>query len=710
MRSTIKRSAGACAAAFMLHILFWAAPPAPASGLLDLSIEDLAGLTVTSVSKQAEPLSKAAAAIHVVTAADIRRAGVANLAEALQLVPGVFVARQNSSTWVVTARGFNSPLADKLEVLLDGRRLYSPLFSGVYWDQQDTLLEDIERIEVIRGPGASLWGTNAVNGVINIITRSGAETQGSMARLSAGTEQRYRLGLRQGFPTTNGGWRLWASGFGHAAFAAPATTSDEDDDAAGDDDWWHRRVGLRADWGPWDLDLGLYEGLIHAGTGDLETAGGHLRILRALGKDRATPGHWQVYFDQNRRAVDQGFGELRRAVDAELQLPGLRFGHWSLLAGVGANYSHDQLRASETLSFDPPSRGLASFNAFGQAILDRGTGWRLILGSKLEQHEFIGLSIQPSIRASRAFGDHGTLWAAISRALRAPNRLDRDSRRERAGAMGNPEDAATDISGDADPSVQPAQGYSAEQCIEDGQPAFVCESVYGTAYPDGVPTNEAECREAGRPGIYCEILFSEAPQPLVGNPHFRAEELLALELGARGRLAEDLAWDLALFYNRYDELRSVDRSEQTESRISNDIEGDSYGAELELNWTPRADFRVELGYSWLRLDLQGNTEHAAIDARARSEQDPEHLSYLRVLWQLGSIRLHGALRHVSPLRNLAVATYTELDLTVAWVAASGFEARLVGTGLLSDSHHEYGGPGSRPRDRGLRLDLIWKPG
>jgi iron complex outermembrane receptor protein len=186
-------------------------PPGKPRDLTALSLEELMNIEVTSVSKKEQKLSQAAAAVYVITQEDIRRSGATSIAEALRMAPGVQVARMNGSKWAISARGFNGRFANKLLVLIDGRSVYTPLFSGVYWDVQDTLLEDIDRIEVIRGPGATMWGANAVNGVINIITKAASQTQGGLVSAGGGTEERGFGGLRYGGPLgPNSHYRLYA--------------------------------------------------------------------------------------------------------------------------------------------------------------------------------------------------------------------------------------------------------------------------------------------------------------------------------------------------------------------------------------------------------------------------------------------------------------------------------------------------------------------
>src|SRR5881392_3479595 len=285
--------------------------------LADLSIEELGNIQITSVSKHTERLSDAPAAIFVITGDDIRRSGATRLPEALRLAPNLEVARVSASSYAISARGFNNTVANKLLVLIDGRTVYTPLFSGVFWDAQDTLLEDVDRIEVISGPGTTLWGANAVNGVINVITRRAAETQGALLVAGAGN-------LERGAAARQGG-KLGADG----AFRVYGKISDRDQTSRADgtsahDSWDSGQVGFRADWGTaagaFTLQGDAYRGTIdQAAAGDIRISGGNLlgRWARQLsGGDRVQA---QAYFDNTGREIPGTFEERLNIFDVEFQ-------------------------------------------------------------------------------------------------------------------------------------------------------------------------------------------------------------------------------------------------------------------------------------------------------------------------------------------------------------------------------------------------------
>jgi len=399
-----------------------------ASELKKLSIEELMEIDVTSVSRRSERVSGAAAAITVVTAEEIRRSGVTNLPEALRLVDALHVARFNSGTWAISGRGFNIGTANKLLVLIDGRSIYTPLFAGVFWDVQDLLLEDIDRIEVIRGPGAALWGANAVNGVINIITKSAKEVQGGLAKLGAGTEDR-TVAFRYGGAL---GDRSWYRTYGKyrsidaLAFAAGGSAEDPLRTQQGG----FRVDGERAERDSYTLQGDVYR----AASGlfrheDSRMNGGNLLGRWSRRFSESSRLDVRAYWDRTFRRVPGQFEEHRDTWDLDL-LHALPLGRrHEVVWGLGYRVSSDEVENTPLIVWDPDHRAQELFSAFGQdeiaLVPDR---WRLTIGTKLEVHEYTDLEVQPSLRLAWTPNDHLTLWAAVSRAVRAPTRIDEDSR------------------------------------------------------------------------------------------------------------------------------------------------------------------------------------------------------------------------------------------------------------------------------------------
>lgn len=408
--------------------------------LADLSIEELANIPVMSVSKRPERLQDAAAAVFVITAEDIRRSGAATLPEVLRLAPNLHVARLNGYAYSISARGMNqsgNSLSNKLLVLIDGRSVYTPLFSGVFWDAQEVLLEDVERIEVVSGPGGVLWGLNTVNGVINITTRSARDTQGGLAVLQAatdGTTASYRHG-----GTTAGGiaWRAFGK-----------TTLREDSELASgapvNDAYRRSLVGVRADWER-GLDRFSLIGNAYRGRFD-QPAPGEIAapgVPTALGRVRSDgvnlSARWeraleggaslmaQAYFDHTLRRADPLFGERLYTTDLEFQHTLAPAGRHQFIWGAHYRHSRDRVDNSDVIAFLPARTTQQWASLFVQDEVSLHQDWYLTLGSRVEYNEYTGVELLPSTRLSWRLSPQHALWAAASRTVRAPSRLDVDA-------------------------------------------------------------------------------------------------------------------------------------------------------------------------------------------------------------------------------------------------------------------------------------------
>jgi iron complex outermembrane receptor protein len=417
------------AALFLLARGAWGQEALPASELRRLSIEELMEIDVTSVSKRSEPVFRAAAAIAVITREDILRSGVTSLPEALRLANSLHVARFNSGTWAISGRGFNINTANKLLVLIDGRSVYTPLFSGVFWDVQDVLLEDVERIEVIHGPGAALWGANAVNAVINVITRSAKDTQGSLVSASAGTEDRGIGAVRHGGRLGEKAWYRAYGKYRYLDSLALATGGSAEDPLC------MAQGGFRVDGDASDRDAftlqgDAYSGLAgSSGRSDSDLEGGNLlgRWSRRFSEESNL--ELQVYWDRTYRRVPGQFEEHRDTWDVDFQHR-LPFGRrHDVVWGGGYRVSSDDVESTPLVAWIPGEDTQELFNVFVQdevtLVEDR---LRLTLGSKFEVNESTGLEVQPSLRLAWTPDDRHTLWGAVSRAVRTPTRIDEDSR------------------------------------------------------------------------------------------------------------------------------------------------------------------------------------------------------------------------------------------------------------------------------------------
>jgi iron complex outermembrane receptor protein len=626
-------------------------PPRDEVDLTELSLKELMDIEVVSVSKRAEPISAAAAAVYVLTREDLRRSGATSIAEALRLVPGVEVARIDANKWAVSARGFNGRFANKLLVLIDGRSVYTPLFSGVFWEVQDTLLEDVDRIEVIRGPGATLWGANAVNGVINIITRSAWDTTGSLVTAGAGSEERGFLGVRHGGLLGNSAaYRVYGKGFERDGGVDPAGGN-------GADDWSMIRGGFRVDRklaavGGLTLQGEVYDGEVGetltlasravprpvTADSDSQISGGDLlaRWQRQLAADSDLAV--QLYYDRTVREAEI-LDEDRDTFDVEVQHGFAPSPRHRVLWGLGYRRTADDIRSSDIVSFQPARRtdDLASAFVQDEFSLRPDRLW-LILGSKFEHNDYSGFEFQPNVRALWRPRQRHTLWAAVSRAVRTPSRAEHDFR-------------------------------------------FIAQVLPAGALFPGSPT---------------------AVATIFGDRGFDSEDLLAYELGYRAGVAPGLFLDLATFYNRYDHLRTTRTGApflQTApppphlvipTRISNDLEGETYGAELAADWRLSPGWRLSAAYSWLEIQLRNRLNPADPTVRNDERASPRQQASLRSAVDLpGAVELDLTARYVGPLPSLGVKSYTGLDLRLGWKPRPRLEVSLVGQNLLDGEHLEF---------------------
>ena len=391
-----------------------------------LSIEELLDIDVTT-GRRPDSIRHAAAAVQVLTREDLHRAGVRYLAEALRLADAFYVGRFDNRTWVVNTRGLNINGANKLQVMIDGRTVYSALFSGIFWDAQNLLIDDIERIEIIRGPGASLWGANAVHGIVNVVTQRASDTQGTMLTLGSGNEERAiaeaRYGGRAG---TSGAYRVYA------------TYAYRDDQVlhgggSAHDPIRHGQMGGRYDWKPGQTTDATLQGDAYIGrlgrinSTDTAISGGN--VLARWGR-QDTHGRTQVtaFFDRVERRVPNQFGELRHTFDVDAQQTLAVRDRHSLVWGGGYRASRDETDETPVLFFEPRNRTTHLFNLFAQDEIRLGrAGWFATVGTKLEHNSYSGWELQPTGRV-RLTKPHTTVWGAVSRAVRMPTRFDSDIR------------------------------------------------------------------------------------------------------------------------------------------------------------------------------------------------------------------------------------------------------------------------------------------
>ena len=607
--------------------------------LASLPIEELMKIEVTTGARHPETLSSSPAAITVITQDDIRRSGVMTIPEALRLAPGMEVARLDASQWAISSRGFNDVFANKLLVLQDGRSIYTPLFSGVFWDVQGALLEDIERIEIIRGPGATLWGANAVNGVINIITKSAKETQGTLISAGAGSENRGLAEVRYGDKIGE-----------NVYFRVYGTYYNRDDSELvigpeADDSWQIGRFGFRLDWDvvP-NQDLITLQGDAYRGAlnqvfetfdptsaptltrtvhDDITVDGGHLlgrwSHIFAPGSDLSL----QMYYDRTERNTVI-FKEKRDTFDLDFQHRFILMERNEVVWGAGYRVTSDHVGNSPTISLDPNHRTIHLFSTFVQdeitLVPDR---LRLMLGSKFEHNDFTGFEIQPGARILWTPHEQHTIWASVSRAVRTPSRAEDDVILNRA--------------------VQVAPGF------------FV-------------------------------------PTTIRGSRGFDSEKLLAYELGYRAQLDPRISVDVAAFYNDYDQLRSLeqDPAAPTQFQLSNKLYGETCGIEAAATLKLTDWWRLKPAYTLLEMDLHkrsGSTDVTSVQDEGKS---PQQQFMLRSQMDLPhNISFDCTLRYVDSLPALAISSYLALDVRLGWKPTKNLEVAVGGQNLLQDHHAEF---------------------
>jgi iron complex outermembrane receptor protein len=413
-------------AAFMLSAgpMVTVALSAPIDELKRMSLEQLLQVEVTLASRSGQPASEAAAAIQVITGEEIRRSGARSIPEALRLATNLEVARSGSRSWAISARGFNAPFSNKLLVLIDGRSVYTPLFSGVFWDMQDTLLEDVERIEVISGPGATLWGANAVNGIINIVTKNAHDTRGMLATVSAGNEERAHASIRFGDTAgVDGSYRIYAKYFSR-------DDSELADRSDAQDAWRSAQVGFRFDRGGEDRSLTLqgdaYDGTAEQFLGQDSTQSG-ANLLARWNLERQGGQRLQVqsYFDHTHTFAPGDYGDDLDTVDVDLQYEWPATERHRLMAGGGYRFTRNEVdNLPGGIAFLPAKLDLHLVSAFIQDEISLAQHVKITIGSKFEHNDYTGLEVQPSVRGSYDAGRQ-FFWGALSRAVRTPSRIDR---------------------------------------------------------------------------------------------------------------------------------------------------------------------------------------------------------------------------------------------------------------------------------------------
>jgi iron complex outermembrane receptor protein len=451
-----------------------------AQDLKRLSLEELAEIDITSVSRRSERLADTAAAVSVILPIDLRRSGVTTLGDAMRLADAVDVAQQNPTVWAVTARGFDISTANKLLVLVDGRSVYSPLFSGTFWEIQDLVLEDIERIEVIRGPGGAAWGANAMNGVVNVITKDAADTRGNFALLTTGTDEHLIVSGRHGGRMPNGGnYRVYGKFRQRESTVLLPTGTDVGNDLLIGHGGF--RLDSDADRATrWSIQGSAYRGtvaLLNRGDGDL--AGGIVLGRWTRRFSSASEFRAQIYYDRTWRKVPLQFEEIRDTVDVDTQHRLQLAGRHDLMFGGGLRVSRGDDRGVAGFFFEPEKRTHELFSFFAQdEVALRPARLFLRVGSKFERNDFTGFEAQPTVRLRWSRRDRQTVWGAVSRAVRLPTRFDTDLR------IVNPVTRQVFISGTEDFDAESVVAYEGGYRVRPHERLALDVAAYLNRYDD----------------------------------------------------------------------------------------------------------------------------------------------------------------------------------------------------------------------------------
>jgi iron complex outermembrane recepter protein len=604
--------------------------------LTELSLAELAEVKVITVQKRPEALKDTPAAVTVITGDEVEASGATSIPALLRRAPGVHVSQLDASQWAIGIRGFTNTVARSQLAIQDGRSLYTPLFAGTYWDVQNPFLEDVERIEIIRGPGGTLWGANAVNGIVNILTKSSRDTRGGLLVLGGGNQERgfgrARFGGGWGRATT---YRAYASYFNRAAESEPD---------AGEYDAWHMsQGGFRMDWAPRASDAVVVQGDVYSGSagrkatfatftppyletvvGDAELTGGNVRARWSRAFSESRDVTVQAYYDRTGRD-EASLSEDRDTFDVEGQYRAAVGGRHVFVAGLGYRISDGRTTSVPTLAFVPPDRTDHLFSGFLEdtfAIVPERL--RLTVGTKVERNDYSDFELQPSGRLVFSAGPRHSFWAAVTRPVRTPTRFDRDL------VLNLP--------------------------VAAGTPAFV---------------------------------------RLLGDEGFETERSTVYELGYRAQVSPRLSVDVTAFHNRYPNLVGYEGGAPFADkgllilplRAANGTHGRVNGAEISADVRLVDHWLLRGAYSYLDMQLESAAE-GADDAEGSS---PRHQAYVSSTTTLpGRLTVAAFYRWVARLPFQDVPAYSELDLRLQWRASDRVDLSVNGENLLHERHAEFG--------------------
>ena len=621
-------------------------PAQTPNDLTQVSLEDLMKIQVTSVAKKEQAVSKTGAAVFVITQEEIRRSGMSSIPELLRMVPGVEVAQIDANQWAISIRGFNFQYATKVLVLIDGRTVYTPLFSGVYWDQQDVPLEDIDRIEVIRGPGGTVWGANAVNGVINIITRKAQETQGGLLTAGTGSEQSAD-GLIQygGTAGKSGAYRVFGRYF-------KIENSSLANGGQASDGWHASHAGFRSDWDLSRQDtltvqgdlIGTSEGqtittLLSNQLPDLHTFNDKVTLASGnlLGRwnhtfSNGSEASLQMYYDHDNR-LDTGFVELLNTGDLDFQYHFQLGKRQDIVVGGGYRLTDQQFTDGYSTAFTHHQRRDQLLNSFLQDEITITPSLAFTIGSKLEHNSYTGYEYEPSAQVVWSPGKHQTIWGSVSRAIRQPAWFDVDSRF------------------DLTASPLPNGGFALLQVIGGQLPSY-------------------------------------------------AEKLLDFEAGYRAELTKRVSLDFTVFRSHYTDLQTMHPATPyfvltpapphliLPYYWANLGSAHDYGAEFFAHWNVTKRWLISPGYSFLERNIKLGPANQ--DFMVGIGDSPKHQAQVRSILSLPHhLEWDVSAYYVSQLSPAPVASYTRLDTRLGWHTERSLEFSVAAQNLLVPRHFEF---------------------
>ncbi len=629
--------------------------------LFNMSLEDLMETEITSATKRSQSLLRTAAATYVISEEDIRRSGVSTIPEVLRIVPGISVAQIDANKWAISSRGFNDLYSKYLLVLIDGRSIYTPTSSSVHWNTLDYPLEDIKRIEVIKGPGAALWGANAVNGVINIITKRASETRGIAVSIETGNKQKILSARHGGKISQTGRYRFYVKAREENSSASTSTHSENDN-------WDMFHTGFRVDWRKYYEDAFTLQGDFYSGTegttlnyptttppfsavdvASTETSG--LNFLARWTKTYSSTSEWtlQSYYNQHEREEivtnDRPSQETHETIDIDFQHRIQTLFHQQIVWGLNLRYIRETRRQSFRFSLFDNNSTTIQVGAFVQdeiSLIDKRLS--AILGGKVEYFELAGIEFQPNARLMWTPTPTHTIWASVAQAMRNPTKVEQEAKINTAV-------------------------YPGDQCNN---------------------------------GNLCVIQYQ-------GNRDINPEKLnAAYEIGFRSAITHTFSYDLALFYNQYTNLISSEKKAQYASnefgvpveiiphQFVNDTKGTTRGLELSSMWQASSAWRLLAGLSILDMNIETTNNFDINRASPRKQFNlrsyynfSPNIEFDTLAYFVSDLSIVTKNPEKTEYVLKTIEKYWRLDLRLAWTPRKTSSAVLGVRNLLDRVHREF---------------------